>query len=424
MAIRRGSMRDSTRHRLFAALAWCLAVATLGVAAPRASAAIQLGVYTPGAPASAQALADYAAMVGRQPEIVMSYRDFGLPLLYSNEASNLRATGQTPMVTWEPHEPLSQIASGAHDSYLHEQAQAARSWGSTLLIRFGHEMNGTWYPWAGSPESFVAAWRHVVSVFRADGVTNVSWVWSPNVQEGTKYPIPPYFPGDEWVDYVGLDGYNWGTATGWSSWESLQAVFAASYSIVTQLSAKPVMIAEISSSETGGDKAAWIRDGFISTIPQSFPRVTAVIWFDKAQEDDWSIDSSQAALDAYRAVVACSIYDGAGPCEGTAEDGGKRSKKLRVRYVRVTRRVPSDVAGTVSYGLTESAKVQIEIVPRGHRARRFKAIRDSRRGRNRVPLKRLVRHHRLRPGRYRVVIVARDGEGERSGPRKAHFRVV
>ncbi len=306
-------------------------IAAFAVPASAAAAPIQLGAYTPGAPASASALSEYDSMVGRQPDIVMWYRDFPQPLLYSNEVANLRATGQTPMITWEPYEQsLSAIASGAYDSYLRESAQVAKNWGSTVMIRFAHEMNGNWYPWGSgktSPETFIAAWRHVVSIFRSEGATNVKWVWSPNVQEGAKYPISPYFPGDEWVDDIGLDGYNWGSIPG-ESWRSMGEVFAASYSIVTQLSTKPVIITETSSSETGGEKAAWIRSGFMTTIPQSFPRVSAVVWFNKAQEDNWSIDSSQSSLEAYRAVVNCSIYGGTGACEGatpTSPDSPARS---------------------------------------------------------------------------------------------------
>jgi Glycosyl hydrolase family 26 len=409
----------------FAALLSAALMALCVAAFPAsASATIQLGAYTPGAPANAQALSDYAAMVGRQPDIVMSYRDFDLPLLYSNEISNLRATGQTPLISWEPYHSLSDIASGKYDSYLHEQAKLAKSWGSTLLIRFGHEMNGTWYSWSGQPTSFVAAWRHIVSVFRADGVTNVKWVFSPNIQEGTKYPISPYFPGDEWVDYVGLDGYNWGTGTSWSHWESLEAVFATSYSVITQLSTKPLIITETSSSEAGGEKAAWIRTGMMQTIPQKFPRVTAVVWFNRTQEDDWRINSSQASLDAYRAVVNCSIYGGTGPCEGATEGTKKRPKKrLAIQSVRVPERVTRKVSGTVSYRLTKSAQVRIKVIPRGHPARRFKVTRHSKGGRNRVSLERLLRGRNLRAGRYRVVIVAR-GDGQRSRPRKARFRVV
>ena len=138
-------------------------------------------------------------MVGRQPDIVMWYRDFPQPLLYSNEVSNLRATGQTPMITWEPYEQsLSAIASGAYDSYLRESAQVAKNWGSTVMIRFAHEMNGNWYPWGSgktSPETFIAAWRHVVSIFRSEGATNVKWVLVAERPGGGQVPDLAVLPG-------------------------------------------------------------------------------------------------------------------------------------------------------------------------------------------------------------------------------------
>jgi hypothetical protein len=411
-------VKASIRSKL-ASLAVAIPLVAALLVPASALATIQLGAYTPGAPADAEALSEYASMIGRQPDIVLWYRDFGQPLLYSDEIRNLHATGQTPLETWEPYDQsLSDIAAGDYDEYLHQSAQIAKEWGSPLMIRFAHEMNGSWYPWGGSnssPATFVAAWRHIVSLFRADGATNVKWVFSPNVQEGSKYPIAPYFPGDEWVDYVGLDGYNWGTDDG-ERWQSLQEIFAPSYAAVTQMSARPVIISETSSSEAGGDKASWIRAGFMSAIPQSFPRVSAVVWFNRTQEDDWRIDSSQAALNAYRAVANCSLYGGTGPCDGTPD--------LAVRSVRVTQQVSPDVSGSVSYGLTDSAKVQIEIVPRKHPARRLKVTRSSHKGHNRVSLKRLLRKRNLRKGAYRVVIAARNKDGERARSHKARFRVA
>jgi hypothetical protein len=433
-AIRGVFMIIPIRTSLRALLAVIAIGAVMAVVAAAAEARIQLGAYTPGAPASAEALNEYTEMVGRKPEIVMWYRDFSQPLLYSNEIANLRASGQTPMVTWEPYEQsLAAIASGADDSYLHESAQIAKGWGSTLMIRFGHEMNGSWYPWAGSnasPEAFIAAWRHIVSLFRADGANNVKWVWSPNVQEGRKDPISPYFPGEAWIDYVGLDGYNWGSAEG--RWQSLGEVFASSYAVVTQFSSKPVIITETSSSETGGDKAAWIRSGFISELPQSFPRVSAVIWFNKSQQEDWRINSSQASLEAYRAVASCSTYGGNLPCEtsaGSAERtestaSRKHPEKLAVRSLHVTKLVSKVASGTVSYGLSQSAEVQIKIEPRGHSTRRVALSKRSQRGHNRVSLARVVRRHKLRVGSYRVIISAHGDEGQRSRPDKAQFRVV
>lgn len=428
-------MKHSTSSALKALLICAFAFAALAATASSAGATIQLGAYTPNAPASASALAEYSAMVGRQPEIVMYYREFGEPLMYSNEAANLRATGQTPMVTWEPYDTsLSSIASGASDAYLVEQAQLAKQWGGPLMIRFAHEMNGNWYPWAASAvgtDNFVAAWRHVVDVFRAAGANNVKWVWSPNVQEGGKYQIAPDFPGDSYIDYVGLDGYNWGATSG-NQWQSFESVFASSYALVTTLSSKPVMITEMSSSEVGGNKAAWIQSTFIQEIPTEFPRVTAVIWFNKSQEQDWRINSSSASLAAYRSVVKCSVYGGTEPCgttttesEPTPEPIKKpKPKKPAVHGIHVTAVVPSNVGGMVSYGLTEAAGVEVKVVPRGHKGTKAKLVRHVRRGRHRIPLKQVLRRHKLARGLYLVVIRAKAGDGRHSRTHRAHFRVV
>jgi hypothetical protein len=243
-------------------------------------------------------------------------------------------------------------------------------------------------------------------------------------------PFSAYFPGEEWVDYIGLDGYNWGSTPG-NKWSSLEEVFSSSYAKITQLSAKPLIITETSSSEVGGDKAEWIRTGFMKTIPEKFPRVTGVIWFNKAQEDNWPLTSSQASLDAYREVVGCAVYGGTNPCATTAAVEADKPK-LVVESVHVTPTVdqpqaaPSAPAGTVSYKVTHKSKVRIRIQYRTrhgrYRARIYRA-RVSHAGRNRLTLKRLIRHHRLRRGSYRVTIAA-YGEGQRSKPRRAHFRVV
>jgi hypothetical protein len=395
----------------------------LAAMAVAASATIKLGVFNRGAPANAEAVAGYTATVGRQPEIVLWYRSFGNPLLSSGEMSTLTATGQSPIVTWEPYnQSLWDIAAGNYDPYLRRSAQIAGSWGGELAIRFAHEMNGNWYPWTGSPSAYVAAWRHIVTVFREAGATNVRWLWSPNVDRTGSMPFPAYFPGDEWVDYVGLDGYNWGATRG-NQWSSLKKVFASSYATITQLSAKPLIITETSSSEIGGDKAAWIRNGFMKTIPQDFPRVIGVVWFNASKEDDWRIASSQGALDAYREVVSCFAYGGSGPCDpGPPEP-------LSVESLRVTARVKAPTKrprGAVFYRLSHSAKVRIEIQLRKGRGfvRRVALVRGSPAGRTRLPLRRLIGNRRLPAGSYRVTIMARGDEGQRSRPRRAHFKVI
>ena len=415
---------------------------------------ISLGAYTPDAPASADALDDFGEMVGRKPDVVLYFREWNLPLLYSNEVRNLAATGQTPLASWEPEGiELTDISGGRYDKYLREEAAAARDRGTEMMIRFGHEMNGNWYTWGrgeNEPSEFIAAWRHVVDVFRAEGADNVKWVWSVNVDNGGNNPIAPYFPGEDYVDYVALDGYNWGTAPSWGRWASLAQVFKSSYDTVTSLSTKPVIITETSSSEEGGSKADWITTGFLHAIPQLFPRVSTVIWFNRVQEDDWRIPSSDASLAAYREIVASDVYGGTVPTDTSGPTGlptgptdpdrpttRQPRRRLAISSLRVPRRIRIGRSRSghvrrrsgprfVTFRLTRAARTRIKIQrrgPLGNYGRIAMRVKRSREGRNRIGLTRLVRLRRLRPGAYRVVISAFDGSGGRS-ERIARFRVI
>jgi Glycosyl hydrolase family 26 len=404
-------------------------------ASASAAAPIKLGAYVPNAPEDAGALDAYTSMVGRKPEIVMNYSNVTDPLLRPGEIANLRARGVTPMVTWQlyksewsgPTISLAAIASGNYDASLRRAANLAKTLPFEIMIRFGHEMNGDWYGWGSQPAAYVAAWRHIVSVFRRQGTSNVKWVWSPNVDQGS-YPFARYFPGDSWVDYVALDGYNWGTSgTGVNRWQTLSQVFSSSYETITEMSTKPLMITETSSSEIGGDKAAWIREGFLRTIPRKFPRVRAVIWFDRSMEQDWRVDSSPASLRAYRDVVSNSLYGGADPAPSFPA-------RTKVRALRLTPsttiRASAPRAGAsrakVIYRLSRRARVRIAVHGRrGGPAKfaRIVTIRHPRRS-GRIRLSTLVRGHRMHRGSYRIVARAIDRHGARSRPRQARFRVV
>ena len=361
---------------------------------------------------AAQKLDEYTNLVGRAPSIVMWYRGLDQPLMYSSEMSNLAARGATPMVSLEPVDingndiPLSQIAAGNYDSYLHKAAAVAKGWGSRLIVRFAYEMNlspGAGIPWGGghgafagnSAADYVAAWRHVVSIFRADGASNTEFVWAPNVDDGG-IPFTQYFPGDEWVDDVGLDGYNWGSAfasTG-HSWLGLGDTFASSYATLTQLSAKPVMITETASAEIGGDKAAWIRKGFLNEIPQRFPRVSAAIWFNVQKESDWRVNSSQASLEAFREVAASSLYGGPIPYKPFVEEAAPVVEEVNVtkrihgkpkRHLRsAATRTAAVRRGTISYRVANASRVDIRIEQRGRPGRHVTLRRHARDGRNTV----------------------------------------
>lgn len=229
------------------------------------------------------------------------------------DASRIAATGAVPELTWEPWDPaagvdqpayaLDRIASGAHDAYLKRWATQVRAWGGPLVIRFAHEMNGDWYPWAegvntNDPGDHAAAWRHVVGVFRRAGVTNVTWSWSANVPYPGSTSLASLYPGDAYVDRVGLDGYNWGTTQSWSVWQSFGDVFGPGVAELQSISTRPVHVTETAAPEgAGGDKAAWIADMWAWL--DAHPEVRGVTWFSLLKEADWRIDSSEASLAAW-----------------------------------------------------------------------------------------------------------------------------
>jgi hypothetical protein len=124
---------------------------------------------------------------------------------------------------------------------------------------------------------------------------------------GGRCPFTAFYPGDAWVDWVGLDGYNY-AAVSHVRWMSFAEIFGKSYQLVTELTGKPIMIPETASTERGGDKAAWIRTAFTRDIPQRFPRIRAVVWFNKVKETDWRVQSSASSLEAFRDVARSPLY--------------------------------------------------------------------------------------------------------------------
>ena len=287
------------------------------MAAGSAARPIALGVSV-GEPSHPSDLDAYVAAAGRSPAIVMWFQSFDEPLYWEDQMSAVESRGAVPMITWEPTHggvgiPLRSIASGSYDSYLKEAASAAAVWGKPMFIRFAHEMNLSVNPWGpgvdgNTPPDYIAAWRHVVTLFRDAGALNVSWVWSPNVNCGGDCPFDAFYPGDPWVDWVALDGYNYGAVHD-VPWMSMAQVFGSSYDDLTVLTSKPVMIAETASTEAGGDKAAWITSGLLSDVPDRLPRVRAVVWFQRDSADtDWRVNSSPTAAAAFRAAATSPVY--------------------------------------------------------------------------------------------------------------------
>lgn len=224
--------------------------------------------------------------------------------------------GSVPEISWEPWDyevgvrrpqpeyRLARIADGTHDAYIRTWARGLKAYGGPVRLRFGHEMNGDWYPWAEAANGnrhgdYRRAWRHLHDLFAREGVTNVRWVWSPVA----RHVSPRTFPGAAYVDVVGLSGFNGGTELAWSGWRTFASIFDESLARLGAMApGKPIEISEVSSAETGGDKGAWIRSMF--AYLRRHPQIGTVVWFNVRKQADWRIQSSPQARRAFAHAVA------------------------------------------------------------------------------------------------------------------------
>jgi hypothetical protein len=294
--------------------------------------ALGIAVDDPTYPTVGNVFQGYRAAVGSLPGFVEYYQDpwsTTLPVRLPAEPIMFDATNRLteadaliPVISWGTNDiPLTDILSGEYDTYLDASAEQVKAYPGTVYIRLDWEMNGSWSRWnpanqpsGVTPATFVTFWRFVVDRFRADGVTNAKWIWSPNVDNGDGSMVS-FYPGADYVDMVGLDGYNKGDFP----WSSFQQIFEGSYREITSLApGKPVMIAETSSLEAtstqaaeGFSKAQWIRD-MAAYIPANMPAVVALCWYEQpVGQQDFRVESSAASLAAFKQyVVDNSAYQG------------------------------------------------------------------------------------------------------------------
>jgi hypothetical protein len=222
-----------------------------------------------------------------------------------------------PLVTISMYGPtLADVAAGREDKVIRAWAQEAKAWGYPFLIRPWWEMNGDWYPWGQDP-NFVAAWRHFHDLVVAEGATNVTWAWIVNgIYSDPAFEPGPYYPGGAYVDWVGMDAYNWGrNPLQPYRWASPNETVTPTLRRLRQIApGKPVCICEIASTEIGGNKSGWIRRLLTIYLP-NHPGIKAFLWFNwNVQQHgstgrwDWPIESSSAAQLAFRGPIQSSIY--------------------------------------------------------------------------------------------------------------------
>jgi hypothetical protein len=265
-------------------------------------AASYLGVYENGPPHNYQPVAEFSKVTGRQPNLVGYYSGWDEPF-QASFARTVSGHGAVTIIQWDPTDAsVAGIAAGEYDSYLRSFADSVRDFGQAVVIGFGHEMNATWYSWGYGqvpPRTFVAAWRHIVRLFRDRGADNVTWLWTINADLPSTGPIAQWWPGGGYVTWVGIDGYYYRPANSFGS------VFGSTIAQVRVLTGKPVLLSETAVGP-GPGQAAKIGELFAGV--QQY-QTLGLVWFDIAQHDglyhqDWRLENSRAAEAAFRRGAA------------------------------------------------------------------------------------------------------------------------
>jgi hypothetical protein len=305
------------------------------------------GVSQDGLPGDTPLLNSLAREVGKAPSALSWFSTWDTGF----DAAKARAAwsrGALPMITWmtvaqDASAPtagtytLASIVAGKFDRYLLSYAGAVLKTGVPVAIRFDHEMNGNWFPWSGGlkanqgdpgqPNLYVQAWRHIWNVFDSVGANDdVIWVWAPvrvdNIKahstvSGYKYEtdLTDDYPGDQYVDWVGMSAYQYKPSDGWS----YEVTFRKTLTALRQLCGKPIFISETGATESVGgtqyskEKASWTTQTLNGFADE--PGVVGFSWFNNTVNDvhtvdgvpiqtDWQFSSSPDALNAFRAGIA------------------------------------------------------------------------------------------------------------------------
>ena len=262
------------------------------------------GAALDGAPTSLGAVKDFTTKVGKQPNMLLYYTAWG-DQFDAKAVKNAHAIGALPVMAWEPFEPsVVDIADGASDDYIRKFAAAVQALNLPVAISWAHEMNGFWYPWGTkktSPTDLVRAWRHIHNTFLDVGASNVIWVWSPNVINSMRQvPLKPLYPGDSYVDWIGVVGYyeDGGART-------FSTLFGPTKAAVRRFTTKPILI-----FETGAEDS-WRKRKDIADLFRGVAASHDVIgfnWFNYAKRADWRIDSDPSALAQFKKYAKDDRY--------------------------------------------------------------------------------------------------------------------
>lgn len=285
-----------------------------------------VGIMTNSGPYDFTQLDRFTKAVGYQPSVYEFAQGWAVNQFDRSAIDKVANRGMLPLISWEPWDyqhrstiesragdqpaySLSHIINGDYDGYIRSWAKGVKSLPYTIALRFAHEMNGFWYPWGvltngNSVGEYVRAWRHVHDIFSRIGAKNVIWIWSPNIIWNDSTNLAELYPGNRYVDWIGLSGY-YGTP-GTLDYKSFNATFAQTIAKLRKFTSKPLVITETGATNVSGLMAHWITQMF-RQLP-AHTEIIGVIWFEAFRVIDWQVADHPAAASAFRAGFGSSLY--------------------------------------------------------------------------------------------------------------------
>lgn len=333
-----------------------------------------------------QQIQSYSAAAGKKLSVVTwfasTYENGSIKTWHGNYADSLarvKRLGALSLIKFSTQQDgassqaknaadLRKIALGAWDAYFQDAAGVVRDFGGPVFISIDHEMNGTWYPYSQAyPNSgvtandFVTAWRRIVTIFRQNGANNAAFVWSPNVPDVGGVPFTAYYPGDDYVDWIGVSFY------------SGNDPMAMSTIYRTYSAKKPFFVTEWATAPEKsrynprfpGD-AAWVKQ-FFGALTTLYPRVKAISWFNWNKNDgNYTLTRVPDQTTTYAQNIAASRYldqatiSGGGPNTVEVPRLDRPAPEIKLREVVPVERAPIEAAPVVT---PKRERLRLQIVP-------------------------------------------------------------
>lgn len=205
------------------------------------------------------------------------------------------------------------ILNGEYDSYFRDYAEMLREFGHPVMFRLNNEMNGDWCLYSSYYTSkdtmiYKELYKYLYSIFEENKVDNIIWIWNPHDRSFPNFKwnhALAYYPGNAFVDVIGLTGYNTGTYYSGEEWRGFKEIYDSMYFEYDQFFNKPFMITEFASSSVGGDKEEWIKEMFENI--SKYKKIKAAVWWNGCDYDTegkasriYRLDQSPSMLHLFR----------------------------------------------------------------------------------------------------------------------------